>query len=180
MGNRALRREAGKLLKGSGKLYYGKKLSAYKALPARSLREIINNLQYNVGDLIHDCDGFNHEIVSMTLSTLHPYRSRNVEVVGRHYEVLMDHDTYRCECSQIEPPRSREEIERYKKRFIEFHGESEGRADSPYYQELHRRLEAGEHITDKDGKLLPDMWELKSPKRMVLSTAFCTENKEYE
>lgn len=62
MGNRALRKQAAKLMKekGIGKLYYGNKNVSHRTLSAADLRRMIFLLSLKPGDLVNDCDAFNH------------------------------------------------------------------------------------------------------------------------
>lgn len=74
MGNRKLRRQVQKLLdeQGLGPLYTrGTKFSAYRSLPADVLKFLIRRLSVKPGDMINDCDGFNHVVVGPAI-----YRSR--------------------------------------------------------------------------------------------------------
>lgn len=156
MGNRALRKKVGELLKGSAKLYRGNKLSAYRALRAKRLRTLINDLQYGVGDLIHDCDGFNFTIKEMELIIRDLEYARNVSFV-QGTDITLENGNYRCPCSKIAAPTSREQIEGFWKGWLDYHIQPGGWGDSEWHRELKRRLDAGEHICDEQGRMLPEL-----------------------
>jgi len=65
MGNRALRKRAGQLLKQAGhgkRLWRGSKRRGRSHFNARHTRHVIERLERKPGDLVNDCDGFNHVI----------------------------------------------------------------------------------------------------------------------
>lgn len=59
MGNRALRKQLGELV---GTFYEGHKFAAFSYLKGKRLRGLIEQASLNVGDVIHDCSGWNHRI----------------------------------------------------------------------------------------------------------------------
>lgn len=63
MGNRAKRKQLAELIKKhklNSKLYRGPKLALYKRMRSMQLDRTISQLQFEKGDLVGDCDGFNH------------------------------------------------------------------------------------------------------------------------
>lgn len=73
MGNHKLRIQAAAALKAAGikgKLYTSPKRRAFKHMPADVLRTLIRKVSFHPGDLVNDCDGFNHRVVGYR-----PYRN---------------------------------------------------------------------------------------------------------
>jgi len=65
MGNHALRKQLARDLKAAGHpptLYVGNKHIAYRFFRASTLNEYLRKLSFKPGDVVNDCDGFNHEI----------------------------------------------------------------------------------------------------------------------
>lgn len=157
MGNRALRAQLGKLVK---RFYTGHKLAAYSALPAWRLRRLIKEASVREGDLIHDCDGFNHRVESATIvmnrvgSWRYPKGSNGTYM--REVDIVITGGQYRCSCSPPSPPLPREEIEKWFLSWIEYQRSSGTMwADGAEYDDMLKRLQSGLPICDEDGCPLP-------------------------
>jgi hypothetical protein len=157
MGNRALRREVVKLMKERhvpGKLYSGHRHSALRGLRAWSLRQLKSYLSIKPGDVVHDCDGFNHIVRAVEFYKTTAYTSNSKIVVAA--DVVFEDGRIACNCSVPKKPRAREEIEAY---FRAWYADNGLR---PWWHELgvdQRRCDAlknGQHICDKRGVLLPE------------------------
>lgn len=64
MGNRKLRRKVAKAAKeaGLGKLYLGTRRQAFRFMRAEHLRSLLWAINLRKGDLVNDCDCFNHYV----------------------------------------------------------------------------------------------------------------------
>lgn len=171
MSSRKLRRQAAELIKkhGLGKLYYGRGRIARNELRSYKLREIIQKLSYKPGDLVQDCDGFNHNIVKFIChySIITSYKSLNKER-SRHTKTWVINDvdqfekedgTWSCGCN-ISPddPWTREEVEAYHlltDEQIKTYKEG-GWSWTDLDQKRQDILKAGGHICDEEGRLLPE------------------------
>lgn len=151
MGRRELRRELGALIE--GRIFEGHKLAAYRRLPGWKLRRLIDGARVQPGDLIHDCDGFNHR-VSAVEQVVSGSMVRELVAI----DISFDDGSARCGCGVTMLPRSREEIEAWWREWLPYqHDEATGWDLGPFYVEMHRRLISDEHICDEEGKVLPEL-----------------------
>ncbi|MFA6050009.1 MAG: hypothetical protein WC761_02325 [Candidatus Paceibacterota bacterium] len=158
MGNRALRKEAARLIKERGlpvKLYRGKQGKFRYSAPA--LKSLIYSLKYKVGDVVGDCDGSNHIIKKIVW-----YKSTNNRWWGhgqRGYALYLKHHifedgTYSCGCSgSPEDPRSREVIEKAWTD-LDQSEQDELEVDSREWK-IFCWIKAGGHVYDENGIMLP-------------------------
>jgi hypothetical protein len=138
--------------RGLGKLYTGNKKVAWKLLSGWRLRHLMSYLKFKVGDLVHDCDGFNHTIKDYCV--YHVNSSTWLESYPKNETYVIDLDQFEfeggrlsCGCSAPSPPISKEEIERY---MWEWYANAEwvedeklkqiGRNKEPVCDELGRRI----------------------------------------
>lgn len=158
MGNRKLRKEVAKAIReypyplGCRKLYVGRKFAAFRwGLHAWRLRELLKLLSFKPGDLINDCDGFNHRVVKPLPSYAGgKYGGKGGEFTLSQFE--MENGCYSCHAV---PPWTverivkyhrevwtQDEIDKYKSGGWEFTG---------HLQKLRDILDRGEPICDSDG-----------------------------
>ena len=194
MGNHATRKKIAKLLKerGLGKLYYGNKNVAHRMLRGSWMQTLLYKLQFKVGDLVNDCDGYNHIITKiMTHYTksekwIGHERRKNPSAkkfpragqlgspfyknpsdykwVGLKGTKVVELDQFEfgeghwsCGCSgSPEAPHSREELE---STMLEFLKGWEDREKYPHHAKMFEALNAGNHILDDQGILLPEFKE---------------------
>lgn len=156
MGNKALRRELGQRLKelGWGKLYKGNRRTSYRFLRAAHMKNMLQALSYQKGDLVHDCDGFNHVVEEPIVEQF----SRCNVWVAYVKRVVFDDGSESCGCSAPDPAYTQENIEAFFKAYLQ-DGElaANGWTGSLFDQELKKRLDAGEHIADERGLVLPEL-----------------------
>jgi hypothetical protein len=149
-----LRGKVAKLLKEHklGALYVGSKLCAYRNLSAALLKTLLHQLQFKPGDLVHDCDGFNHRIKRFV-----KYRWWNGVI---DIEVEFENGGRACGCNiSPKPPRTREYIEECFKS-MELTEVKEGDESWTWWNKKHQAalrqaVLRGEHVVDEDGILLP-------------------------
>ncbi len=157
MGNHALRKQAALLLKGTGvRLYIGNKLKSYKYLNAWELKNLIDMLNLKPGELVSDCDAFNHYIkeVIVTFEQMHKCSRAFVTRVKFTDEKLS------CGCpGGPMPPRSRDEIEDDVKTYVKnrIRDADWDFLNVRYRKDLHQGIV--EHICAEDGTLLPEYEE---------------------
>lgn len=177
MGNRANRKLAVERLKAwgfkgrpwTGRLSWGDKNYAAKT--------VLETIRYSVGDLVHDCDGFNHVIVGFPAEPItwpptvmdtsqtgallfmmgtHP-RGFRIPPWGRS-QLLFEDGNLSCGCpGGVMPPETRESIERYftlsdeqiamQKKDGWWSRVAQARTDA---------LRSGHHICDENGICLPE------------------------
>ena len=149
MGNRSKRVLIGKLLKGRGigRLYYGPKFVAYRALSNYALKELIHKLQFKPGDIVNDCDGLNHRIVKFAG---HYYYDNVLSLEQAEF----DDGRWSCGCPwSPEPAWTRERIEAY---VLDY---TKNGPPSYITDRDHKRreaIESGKHICDENGFLLEE------------------------
>ncbi len=115
MGNRALRVKVAKLIKewGLGKLYYGRKLDAYRSLSANVLRNYVRLFSIKPGSVVGDCDGFNHIIKKPLIDYIPWHGKTRVRVIVLDQFEFED-GRRSCGCSSgILPARTAKQIESY-------------------------------------------------------------------
>lgn len=158
MGNRKLRRELGQKLKeaGYGKLYTGNKRNAFRYLRAANLKRLLFLVSLRPGDLVNDCDGYNHRV-----KEIRPYRPWFGVI---DFEQLIFEDgRWSCGCPYgPDKPWSPERIRN-------FHNLSDEEIDKmkktgwwdDRNQRLIERIRSGEPITDEHGIYLEEEDEAK-------------------
>lgn len=102
MGNKKLRKLVAAKLKQNayGKLYTGgTKFQAYRSLNAKQLKEILFRLNLAPGDIVNDCDLFNHVIESIPMPTW-SFRLRNsrIKTYWNSQQFKYTDGTYSCGC----------------------------------------------------------------------------------
>lgn len=166
MGNKALRTKLAALV---GPLYSGSKFAAYRYLRADRLRRLIAGASYEAGSTVHACDGFNHRVVDVEtyIKDISPRsrKNRNTKDVGWVVNFIdltfEDGGGSCCGGCRAQPALPRKEIEAWTLSYITSHRVAgTGWSNSPYHDEVLKRLEAGEHICDEDGIILPELREL--------------------
>lgn len=170
MGNKKLRRQLAKLT--GGRIYFGHKLAAYKCLDAWKLRRLINDASVKPGDVLHDCVGFNRRVmrVDKLWSDTSQFgggsgwnRTREGAEYLHEMGIIFEGGFYRCPCSEAQPAVPRADSETWMLSWIRGHRASKTDwANGPYYDEVLRRLDAGEHYLDEDGCILPELQDLKN------------------
>ena len=157
MSSRKLRIQVGKLLKeqGLGRLYK-RGTRPWKSLSSYHLRTLLWKLQFKPGDLVHDCDGFNHILMRWM-----PAPADDGTMSLDQFEKSSSY--WSCGCDASPMPAARvEDIRRYWKDFLnDPYVISGGWSNDNYHKELKRRLECDEPITDNQGILLPELLALK-------------------
>lgn len=172
MGNHAKRKEVARLLKqqGLGKLYRGNSNVARTMLSKGCLNELLFKLKYKAGDLVNDCDGYNHVLVKWLPEKRYSenWIGHDSRVNGKYKWIglkgtsVADLDQFEieegrwsCGCPYSpDPPRSREDIEKDTLRYLsdpntDWHRDSKREA-------ILLALQAGQHICDESGILLPE------------------------
>lgn len=170
MGNHAKRRQVALRLKelGLGKLYRGSKVAARKRLSTRTLDDLWRFLCLEPGDVVQDCDGFNHVFKELLPLRFHHSRwaSRELGIASVrgwvfHVDQCVFEDGQRsCGCSPPCLPESREDIEAGMSTFL--NDPAHVGWDSPLNEELRKRLNTGEFICDEQGLLLEELRKLQS------------------
>lgn len=149
MGKSKLRKKLASLL--GRRLYKGKR--GKHVFGAGWLRTLIWKAEFAEGQLVSDCDGFNH-VVTETIHVESVFRGvslvRNIE----HTKQRLGEVSWFC---HIGPPRSRLEIETELK---QWYTDPEWNPDnselSPTIVKRRDALLCGKHITDEQGILLPE------------------------
>lgn len=165
MANHAKRREAARLLKGRGlgKLYRGNKRNAWQLLRADCLDELIYKLQFRPGQLVNDCDGFNHVIRDV----VKPSRrwSKDWLEASSEASVLsidqfeLENGSWSCGCpTSPEPAKTQEAIEKDFARWLE-DADPQQMSNPVVYERMKKALQEGRHICDEQGKRLPEFRE---------------------
>lgn len=98
MGNRKLRKELTAALKEighSGKLYHGSRRIALRALSASRLKEMLRLLSFKPGDLVNDCDGFNHRVKGHRVNDI--VWDKDTRVIDLH-RLVFDDGGWSCGC----------------------------------------------------------------------------------
>lgn len=107
MGNSALRRELKTLMKENHQF---STKGLLRGLNARELRRHIASAKVVPGDWIHDCTGFNYQV-------------KEVKIL-KHGQIFCDIDFlfvdggFRCTCGDVQPAKTKEEINQYFKNFV--------------------------------------------------------------
>ena len=99
MGNRALRKQFARELKAAGHhvpLYRGNKRVAWSYYKAPLLRRLLTLLALKPGDVVNDCDGFNHEISSIVGVSIRHFRG--CRVLGIDGQYAFTDGTWSCGC----------------------------------------------------------------------------------
>lgn len=162
MGNRALRRQLSEMI--GVRIYTGfSKIAALEYFPARKLRRLLVLASVRPGDLVQDCDGFNHRVTKVNLVWDNgSWKERNVK--GRYLSDIQfefEDGHVPCGCGADRTPSSVAEIEEFWSEWIPYQRHNGfGWADGPFYDEILRRLSSKESICDKDGIMLPELRKL--------------------
>lgn len=98
MGNRALRTAAKAVLKAAKQPYKNR----LRSLSSFHLKRTISDWSVKPGDIIHDCDCFNHRVKS--LKSQYPYL---------YPEIYFEDGGTRCPCSEVMTAASTEQISAY-------------------------------------------------------------------
>lgn len=157
MGNRALRKEVVKLMKErhvQGKLYCGHRHSALRGLRARRLRNLKAYLSIRPGDLVHDCDGFNHVVSKVPF--YHTTMWTTNSIILDICQIEFEDGRLSCGCSPPEKPLTREEIESYHKSWYNEEKLKQWWEDFTIHLKRYKALMSGQHICDENGILLPE------------------------
>lgn len=113
MGNKALRREVGQLLKkqGLGRLYSGPKRLAFNQLPASHLKVLIFILGLKPGDLYEDCDYYNHRFAKLATPERWTHWRCSKSTVFMCEQVESETGQWSCGCPNSPcPPRTADQI----------------------------------------------------------------------
>jgi len=180
MGNRALRKLVAKAIKEYGlstKLY--RKKHNRKALTAKCLHTLLDQLKYKPGMVFNDCNGFNKRVIAPVGSYQNPNCQSNRFVLPKQ-KMFRTKDTRQlsgyffrinhfltdlgssCSCGgEIFPALSQQEIEEHISEILELRVKHHS---SPQKQEIFRIFldvqRAGHHLTDEDGCLLSEIKEI--------------------
>lgn len=152
-----LRQEVARLMKekGLGKLYAKSANQARKGLTTFQMRKLLRILEIKPGDIVNDCDGFNHVIKEIHLETHTTYNGINYV----EHTVVFESGRFSCGCgSEFQPALPPEVIDRY-----------------------HRAYMHDEHLI-KQGWINPDSWMFKcwEEGKMVCDENGFSRQKEYE
>lgn len=166
MGNHAKRRALAKRMKelGYGKLYSGSKRRAWRFLHGHHCDDQLRWLSFEVGDVFHDCDGFNH------VNHGHQLRERDyprweLGKGSRGWVRYVEHldkgnGWISCGCGPPDRARTREEIEQFFRGYLYESANSEWTKDD-FHNEIRRRLDEGIPFCDDQGVVLPEVWQLR-------------------
>lgn len=157
MGNAAKRRELGKLAKarGLGRLYRGNRRVAVKFFDAHTMAELWFKLQFKSGDLVHDCDGFNHEFLEWVGTTRWDYGTCSILFLE---QAKFTDGKLSCGCpGSPSKQMTREEIEAYMKAYYSDLALQEGGWTLDERSVKFRQaLNSGQHVCDERGIVLPE------------------------
>ncbi len=116
MGNRKLRKQLAQELKsrGVGRLYRGNKREAWRYYHASTIHRFLQLMDIEVGDVVNDCDGFNHRVAELiTFYRTKSYTLRSA-VVASNEQFKFDDDRMSCGCPYgPDNPWSVEDIESF-------------------------------------------------------------------
>ena len=158
MGNRALRKKVGEALKAAGyssKLYHGRKYPK-KVLGAEDLRHILYMLSFKPGDIVNDCDGFNHKVTGHKIYYMRWTGNLSILCVDR---LTFEDGGWSCGCpSGPEPAYTREQVEQYFHDMTPEYIEHQKHLGwwSEYSQKMYDAIKRGDHICDENGIILPE------------------------
>jgi len=118
--SRHSRKKLAKRLKelGYGKLYIGPKHQARRYYNARTCEYLLGWLDLKVGDVVNDCDLFNHEISK--LPTMYRTPWEDTLVWDCTPTCFFSDGGASCGCSVPEPALSAEQVREYKRGFWEY------------------------------------------------------------
>lgn len=141
-----------------------KSFRSWKKLFKNGLSFIHNErwLSLKVGDIIHDCDGFNWKIGKIDYF-YHHFGRKNKNWILCDMDVLKENGKNFCTCPTFpEAPLSREQIE---KNFVDYYINREDDNSSIYdwwgnYEETCKFIMSGGHICNENGCLFTE-WEKK-------------------
>ncbi len=161
MGNRALRKKAGEAMKAAGfpkRFYRGNRRTGLRYFRARHLRELLYMLSIKPGDLVNDCDAFNHRVKG---PIFHGFvRWDDNTYVFQLDQLEFEDGRYSCGCPGGPGPAwTREQIENYMREGFT----DESIAESKKFgwwttnsQKMCEALREGRHICDENGIKLPE------------------------
>lgn len=158
MGNHARRSAVAKIVKaaGLGRLYIGTKREAWRAMSAGYLKELERKLSIRPGDLVNDCDGFNHVVRGRRDDGRLTVGMKSVSVVEVSQFEFED-GRWSCGCpTSPDPPETREAIEASTLRYLSTVGEDEWQYHGKRGRDRLEALRRGEHVCDERGILLPE------------------------
>lgn len=145
MGNRAKRAQLDRALRaqGLGRLYKGNKRKAFMVLNAYTMNEQLTKLSFKPGDIVNDCDAFNHRIKEWL-----PRQFSNVTLVEQFVD---EQGQWSCGCGgSPDPAGTREEIEEYFN-YTKEQVEAQGGWWTELAQARGEALRRGDHICDENG-----------------------------
>ena len=146
MGNRAKRVKLAKILKskGLGRLYKtGHKRKFWKEYGARFIKYYCQYFSREIGELVHDCDGFNHVIKAYD-------REAVKNKWDRANQYVFEDGRWSCGCGPVDDPMPRSEIEGAIVAYWDNFPDELAQA-SDEQKEVYRILKAGGHICDERG-----------------------------
>lgn len=132
MGNRALRAAAKVALK-KAKQPYKNRLSI---LDSYMLRRVISDWSVKPGEIIHDCDGFNHIVAKVKSEYPNLYPS-----------ILFEDGGFRCQCSSVMSAASVEDITAYWNKWA-------SAPDNPWFINYQVWARLGKKVCDDNGLCL--------------------------
>jgi hypothetical protein len=154
MGKAKLRSQLAKELKDAGisrKLYYGSGRVAKRYYSGAHLRYLLFMIS-TIGEVVQDCDGFNHRVKKPIVERLREGRNSKVIFFDR---LEFDDGKWSCGCpAGVDYPLSREEIERYWLAWCKDPIGKEYWAD--FIDKIEPILSSGGHICDENGLLLAE------------------------
>lgn len=162
MGNAAKRRQIGKLLKEHkfGPLYKGNKKVAWTSLRGSILNSLLHKLKFKPGDIVNDCDVFNHKIIKWLPEKFKFGRWSKGDrlITGWIFNVDQfekENGTWSCGCPYSpDPPQTREQIEKYMLAW-----RSDEKSDwnkDEWHLKIYAALKNNQYICDENGILLPE------------------------
>lgn len=160
MGNRALRKKAGKAMKTAGfskKFYHGNKKQSLRYFNARYLKQLIYLLSIKPGTIVNDCDGFNHIVKNSTFYWSRRCRDLLVFIID---QFEFQDGRLSCGCPGGPWPKlTREEIEQNTKEGFSDEKVTESKEKGWWTvnsQKMYDALKEGRHICNKNGIKLPE------------------------
>ena len=150
MGKHQLRKQASEAL--GRRLYKGKE--GQGTFSAEYLRTLIKEARLRVGDIVHDCDGFNHRIAKKTLVTDQAHGFAWV----RYIEFEKENGDGFCGCCSVanNPAVPWEDVEGFMRAWYNAPDMVDWVEGDPCSVKRKEAMNAGLRITDDAGLLLPE------------------------
>jgi len=169
MGNHKKRTQIAQQMKqkGLGRLYKGSKRKAWGFLRGRTLNDTLRLVSLNPGDLVNDCDMFNHKVKEIIPERWTHKSWTGKKAKGWVYmpcQLLFEDGRRSCGCGAPEAPYTPQKIadslrECYEYNELEFNDSFK----DVFNHEIMRRIKEGKMLTDEQGIILPELDILRQP-----------------